>query len=104
MNQYFDNTYKTEPCPYCETPCLADWVDCGFGPCVQCGPYHCENCGASEIGPERGRGEVTLNEEEERTGWYRSKISPYANTYQGKLVDHKLALALYRKGLLDEKL
>lgn len=38
-------------CPYCKNECHADWVDNGVG-MVQCGPYHCYKCGASEIGPE----------------------------------------------------
>jgi hypothetical protein len=38
-----------EKCPYCGTECYADWVDVGIGE-AQCGPYYCENCGASEIG------------------------------------------------------
>lgn len=38
-------------CPYCKGTTYADSVDVGVG-YVQCGPYHCENCGASEIGPE----------------------------------------------------
>ena len=42
--------FDTRPCPYCDTPCEADWVDVGVGH-VQCGPFHCEACGASEIGP-----------------------------------------------------
>lgn len=39
----------TNNCPYCGTECEADWVDVGVG-VIQCGPYYCENCGASEIG------------------------------------------------------
>lgn len=42
--------FDIRPCPYCDTPCEADWVDVGVG-YAQCGPYHCELCGASEIGP-----------------------------------------------------
>jgi hypothetical protein len=40
----------TEACPYCSTICRADFVDIGVG-FTQCGPFHCEQCGASEIGP-----------------------------------------------------
>lgn len=40
-----------EKCPYCGDECNADFVDNGVG-MVQCGPYHCFSCGASEIGPE----------------------------------------------------
>lgn len=38
-------------CPYCKSEMDADFVDVGVGH-VQCGPYHCYSCGASEIGPE----------------------------------------------------
>ncbi|WP_267379330.1 hypothetical protein [Bacillus sp. GM_Baccil_2] len=41
----------TQECPYCKSEMEADWVDVGVG-MVQCGPYHCYECGASEIGPE----------------------------------------------------
>ncbi|HGH7178522.1 TPA: hypothetical protein ACJMKL_000662 [Bacillus luti] len=41
----------TRECPYCKSYMEADWVDVGVG-MVQCGPYHCYECGASEIGPE----------------------------------------------------
>jgi hypothetical protein len=90
---------------------------------VQCGPYHCEECGASEIGPElkyeekkdengmyAGVGEILnremFSDKEIETNWYEpesKKISPYANTIKGILVDHKTAKAAYDIGLLDEK-
>lgn len=38
-------------CPYCKEQTEADWVDVGIG-MIQCGPFHCTSCGASEIGPE----------------------------------------------------
>jgi hypothetical protein len=41
----------SDTCPYCGASMEADWVDVGVG-MVQCGPYHCYACGASEIGPE----------------------------------------------------
>ena len=41
----------TRECPYCKSEMEADWVDVGIG-MQQCGPYHCESCNASEIGPE----------------------------------------------------
>lgn len=91
-----------EPCPYCGAECEADWVDVGVG-MVQCGPYHCEECGASEIGPE---GSAGRSDEEKKTGWYRGdsgKVSPYANTVGGVIVDHKTAKVMYDFGLLDEK-
>ncbi|MCB0106339.1 MAG: hypothetical protein KDE53_10530 [Caldilineaceae bacterium] len=55
------------PCPYCGEMCSAEFVDVGVG-MVQCGPYHCEVCGAIEIGvttmPNR-----ELTELEKETGW-----------------------------------
>ena len=107
-------------CPYCKAEMEADWVDVGVG-IVQCGPYHCRVCGASEIGPEMkfeelvdengnfgGLGDLLnpedFTEEEIRTGYYKSKISPYANMVNGSLVDHVTAKELYNVGLLDEKI
>lgn len=117
----------TQPCPYCGTETECDWVDVGVGS-VQCGPYHCYDCGASEIGPERwdwverdeeGHALYTddfqavmkeghpFSEKELETGWYdpskEKKISPYANTVNGNLVDHITAKEMYKIGLLDEK-
>lgn len=110
----------TEKCPYCGSECEADWVDVGVG-MVQCGPYHCYECHASEMGPERNEwydvnfetGKVIwkeghpYNENEMKTGWYdpnkEAKISPYANTVGGQLVDHVTAKEMYDIGLLDEK-
>lgn len=121
----------TQDCPYCDGVMDADWVDVGVGS-VQCGPYHCMSCGASEIGPEiedwyyKDREGNTLNIEFDDNGWVwgllrydhpfsdkeletgiydplKEKLSPYANTFKGQLVNHKVAKSLYRKGLLDEK-
>lgn len=61
---------RLQDCPYCGSPCDADWVDVGVGH-VQCGPYHCENCHAYEIGPEWEEVEHRLSEEEKETGWYK---------------------------------
>lgn len=110
---------RSEKCPYCGTECEADWVDVGVG-LVQCGPFHCENCHASEIGPEIKKWYVydfeedkaiwkeghPFSEKEIETGWYdpkSKKVSPYANTVNGKLVDHQTARVAYKLGLLDEK-
>ncbi|MGG4266507.1 hypothetical protein [Peribacillus simplex] len=132
----YDTPYK--PCPYCGVEnCEADWVDVGVG--MQCGPYHCYECGASKIGPElydwyytdregntlyltgkrkyyqwakkkhKFSGSPVLkpghpfSEKELETGYYQGKISPYANTVGGELVDHHTAKEAYNKGLLDEK-
>lgn len=106
-------------CPYCGESMEADYVDVGVG-MVQCGPYHCYSCGASEIGPEMnfedlvdenghygGQGKLLNPEdfttEEIENGYYRNKISPYANTVKGRLVDHITAKEMYNIGLLDEK-
>ncbi|QWU14240.1 hypothetical protein SAMN04487895_101530 [Paenibacillus sophorae] len=122
MSSNYFNYNNPEPCPYCAAPCHADFVDVGVG-MVQCGPYHCTKCGASEIGPElqyedkkdengfyAGPGEIKNREMfsdiEIETNWYEpksGKISPYANTINGVLVDHKTAKAAYDVGLLDEK-
>lgn len=79
-----------------------DRVDVGVGE-VQCGPYHCEGCGASEIGPEAMEPGFEASDEERKTGYYRNRHSPHANTFQGQLVDHRTAKDLYRMGLLDKK-
>lgn len=88
-------------CPYCGFEgCVADHVDVGVG-MVQCGPYFCPNCSASEISYLDKR---KLTEREEETGWYEPFTEPSetANTCRGKLVDHKTAKQLYDKGLLDK--
>lgn len=128
----------TQKCPYCKSEMTADHVDVGVG-MVQCGPYHCTSCGASEIGPEldnwyyKDRKGRTLRlpgkrkyirwakkkakrnvhpvlklghpftDTELKTGYYQGKLSPYANTVNGELVDHVTAKAMYNMGLLDEK-
>lgn len=135
----------SEKCPYCGDSMEADFVDVGVG-MMQCGPYHCYSCGASEIGPElsdwhykdregidiyllgkrkysswerRGKGakvhyrtgpvlryDAPFSAEELETGYYNpasKKISPYANTVGGNLVDHIAAKEMYNIGLLDEK-
>ena len=114
--------YETESCPYCGEECECDWVDVGVG-MIQCGPYHCYSCGASEIGPEMsfeelkdengnygGQGKLLNPEDfsdvEIKHGWYEprsKKISPYANTVDGELVDHITAKEAYNIGILDEK-
>lgn len=82
-------------CPYCGEPCEADWVDVGVG-MVQCGPYHCTSCHASEIGPCDNPRKLTP--EEKKTGWYRPASEPgsSANVIGGRVVSHKVAEAVYR--------
>lgn len=89
----------------------ADYVDVGVG-MVQCGPFCCRGCGASEIGPERYKhtydegwkilssedqaDALGLDAEERKTGFYKNRISPLANQHNGKVISHKQADALYR--------
>jgi len=53
-------------CPYCGTPCEADFVDVGVG-MQQVGPYGCGLCHAVEVGPCDGD---PLTPTERRVGWY----------------------------------
>lgn len=96
LSEFARDPYSTPsvPCPYCATSCEADWVDVGVG-MVQCGPYHCENCGASECGPYDPERELDARECE--TGWYgpSKPLSPLANAVGGVPVDHKTAKQLY---------
>lgn len=85
----------TEQCPYCGTHCRADFVDIGVG-YQQCGPYHCEACGASERGPyDAGR---ELTDVEVKTGWYAPGAEPgsSANVIGGRFVSYVQARAAYR--------
>jgi hypothetical protein len=86
----------TEACPYCQAKCDADFVDIGVG-FTQCGPYHCEQCGASEIGPNDEPRE--LSEDEKRTGWYAPHSEPgsSANVVHGKIVSHQVMRETYRE-------
>lgn len=112
-------SHEYQKCPYCGYEKMeADWVDIGVG-YEQCGPYFCGECGASEIGPEffdwvekedLEKGKCIMkeghpfSEEEIKTGFYKSdKKSPYANTVNGKLVNHVTAKKAYNIGILDEK-
>lgn len=65
-----------ERCPYCHALCCADFVDIGVG-YQQCGPYHCERCGASEIGAFDGYAGRTPREID--TGWYEPGSPPGAS-------------------------
>jgi hypothetical protein len=87
----------TERCPYCGTVCRADFVDIGVG-MIQCGPYHCDNCRASEIGPyDKDR---ELSEIERKCGWYGPDEEPgsSANVIGGRVVSHVQA----RREYVDE--
>ncbi len=86
----------TESCPYCETICRADFVDIGVG-MQQCGPYHCEACGASEIGPYDD--DRPLTDQERECGWYGPASEPgsSANVIGGRIVSHQQARNTYRR-------
>lgn len=86
----------TENCPYCATVCRADFVDIGVG-FQQCGPYHCENCGASEIGTYDQ--ERVLSDREKNSGWYAPGSEPgsTANVIGGRIVSHVQARKAYQQ-------
>lgn len=93
----------TENCPYCSAVCRADFVDIGVG-FQQCGPYHCTDCGASEIGPyDEPR---DLSADEQTTGWYGPDTLPgsSANVISGKVVSHVQARAAYRQEFVGNPL
>lgn len=85
----------TQPCPYCGTLCRADFVDIGVGH-QQCGPYHCDKCRASEIGPYDK--ERPLTEVERKFGWYAPDEEPgsSANVIGGRVVSHVQARGTYQ--------
>lgn len=88
-----------ERCPYCSALCCADFVDIGVG-YTQCGPYHCEGCGASEIGPYTS--DAGLSDQERKLGWYRpgSPPDPLANVDDdGRIIRYFEADTLYRAKL-----
>jgi hypothetical protein len=85
----------TSPCPYCGTTCNCDLVDVGVG-LVQCGPYHCERCGATEIGAYDKPGATAC---EQIFGWYGPGRPPgsSANVIGGKVVSHQVMERTYRE-------
>ena len=92
--------FHKETCPYCgDTHCQADWTDVGIGH-VQTGPFHCDSCGATEIGPHD---EATPSETENAMGWYApnsANLPKTVSTINGQFVDAQTALAMYRRGLV----
>lgn len=97
MSEYaYGDHEPTENCPYCGTICRADFVDIGVG-MQQCGPFHCENCGASEIGAYDQ--ERVLSVEESAKGWYAPESEPgsSANVINGRIVSHVQARETYRQ-------
>ena len=92
------NTFEGgDVCPYCGSIMECDTVNVGIG-YQQCGPYHCKECGASEI---HHSDTLELDEDEQMTGFYKNRISPIANTCCGHLVSHVEAKRLYKNGSLD---
>jgi hypothetical protein len=86
---------ETRQCPYCDSRCDADFVDVGVG-MIQCGPYHCQQCKASEIGPHDK--ERILTADEKRTGWYApgAPAGSSANVIGGQIVSHQVMKATYQ--------
>lgn len=87
-----------EQCPYCRARCFADFVDIGIG-YQQCGPYHCQRCGASEIGAFDDKRPRTAREID--TGWYEpnSPAGSSANVdADGNFISWHEADTLYRAG------
>lgn len=86
----------TANCPYCVTVCRADFADVGVG-YTQYGPYHCDNCGASEIGPYDEERPPT--KQEHKVGWYAPGSEPgfSANVIGGRIVSHVQAKEAYRQ-------
>lgn len=93
----------TEPCPYCGTICRADFVDIGV--CFQqCGPFHCDNCFATQIGAYDAPRELTP--EEEKSGWYAPGAEPgsSANVIAGRVVSHVQMRETYRREFVGNPL
>lgn len=87
----------TMPCPYCGAICEADWVDIGVG-MQQCGPFHCDACLASQVGPYDDTETRPLTADEQRTQWYAPATPPgsSANVIRGRLVTHRQMLRTYK--------
>jgi len=99
--------YNEQPpdqnCPYCGTPTCADFVDVGVG-FIQCGPYHCNSCGAYQIGPYDKHLELT--DIENQCGWYlpsTSKKFTSGNVIDNNFVTHDTALNAYRESCKNSR-
>jgi hypothetical protein len=92
-----------QDCPYCGAVCDADFVDVGVGH-VQCGPYYCQRCKASEIGEFDTPRELT--EDEKRTGWYApgAPLGDKTNAIDGVPVSHQEMTAAYKDKWTDNPL
>lgn len=97
MNGYtYGEKEPTEPCPYCGTECHADFCDVGVG-FQQVGPYHCDGCHASEVGPYENV--EARPDYDSKTGWYRpnSPAGEHANVDdKGRHISWQEADTLYR--------
>ena len=91
-------------CPYCNTPTTADYVDVGVG-MIQCGPFHCTRCNASQIGPNDDPDRV-LSEREQDTGWYEPGAEPgsSANVIGGAVVSAVAMKKVYRDEFINNPL
>jgi hypothetical protein len=94
------NGFPVETCPYCGCEdCEAEFCDIGVG-YQQIGPHHCINCGAFSIGAYDG---IKPTKEESACGWYKSNRQPLplsVSTINGRVIDSKTALGMYRMGLV----
>jgi len=97
MNGYTYGEHEpTASCPYCGAICRADFVDIGVG-FQQCGPYHCDACLASEIGPYDAPRSLTADEL--KAGWYAPASEPGSsvNVIGGRIVSHVQARDTYQR-------
>lgn len=88
-----------ERCPYCGALCCADFVDVGVG-YTQCGPFHCENCLASEIGTHDEERELSKRESD--CGWYAPGMPAGSSANvddSGKHIRYFEADTLYRQSV-----
>ena len=92
-------------CPYCGELCEADFVDIGVG-MQQCGPFHCESCLATQIGPFDDNSARALSDDERQTGWYAPRTPPgsSANVIHGRVVSQYVMRAAYREEFLNNPL
>lgn len=106
MSGYTYNSPEPKsPCPFCGTLTWADFVDVGVG-FTQCGPYHCDKCGAYQIGPNDEPKKLT--EDEQKYGWYEpatSKKFTSGNVINDNFVTHEIARKKYREsyGVYDDQ-
>lgn len=96
---------STTPCPYCQAICECDWADVGVG-LVQCGPYHCEACGAIERGAYDDSAEDQARVDP-KTGWFPPSEDPRpgssANMLHGRLATVADTRATYHARFAPDK-